>query len=303
MTTLNKTLTGIVILIVIVASFFFWREVDVTDEIPPEDITQSSIVAMYSCDEGRSITATFLEGKAVPSATPELPPTPGGRVDLSLSDGRTMTLSQTISASGVRYASQDETIVFWNKGDTAIFMENNVLTYGGCIEVAADPGELPVVYSSGKNGFSIRLPRGGVTDEAYRYQAMGPGKDIYGVKFTIPPQVAEGTNLSKDTYLGVEMIPDTTLCDAGLFLQDAIANNVEENGVEYSVASSTGAAAGNRYEEVVYALSGTNPCVSVRYFVHYGVFENYPTGAVVPFDHVALTQMFDEMRKTLIIAQ
>jgi hypothetical protein len=68
----------------------------------------------------------------------------------------------------------------------------------------------------------------------------------------------------------------------------------------YSVASSTGAAAGNRYDETVYALPGTNPCIAVRYFIHYGVIENYPAGTVRAFDEAALRSEFDAIRRTLI---
>ena len=69
----------------------------------------------------------------------------------------------------------------------------------------------------------------------------------------------------------------------------------------YSVASSTGAAAGNRYEETVYALPGTNHCIAVRYFIHYGVIENYPVGLVREFDKKSLLKEFDTIRRTLNI--
>jgi hypothetical protein len=69
------------------------------------------------------------------------------------------------------------------------------------------------------------------------------------------------------------------------------------------VASTTGAAAGNRYEETVYAIPGTNPCVAVRYFVHYGVIENYPPGTVRQFDKQALLDQFDRIRRTLVVNQ
>ena len=66
---------------------------------------------------------------------------------------------------------------------------------------------------------------------------------------------------------------------------------------------STGAAAGNRYEETVYTLPGTNPCIAVRYFIHYGVFQNYPAGTVREFDQQALLASFDAIRHTLVIVQ
>lgn len=48
---------------------------------------------------------------------------------------KTLYLSQTISASGARYANDDESVVFWNKGDTAFITEGdpNSPTYKDCV--------------------------------------------------------------------------------------------------------------------------------------------------------------------------
>jgi membrane-bound inhibitor of C-type lysozyme len=75
--------------------------------------------ATFECSAGKSIRASFYSDK----------------VDLVLSDGRTMSLPQTMSGSGARYANADETIVFWNKGDTAFITEgaNGPETYSGCV--------------------------------------------------------------------------------------------------------------------------------------------------------------------------
>ena len=56
-------------------------------------------------------------------------------VALGISDGRSLTLPQVISASGARYAhsNSDDSFVFWNKGNTAFVTENGTTTYGGCV--------------------------------------------------------------------------------------------------------------------------------------------------------------------------
>jgi len=48
---------------------------------------------------------------------------------------KTLYLPQTISASGARYANDNESIVFWNKGDTAFITEGdpNNVTYKDCV--------------------------------------------------------------------------------------------------------------------------------------------------------------------------
>jgi membrane-bound inhibitor of C-type lysozyme len=217
-----------------------------------------------------------------------------------------MTLSRTYSADGIRYANADESFIFWGRGESALVLEDNAeKSYIGCIAAAPEPAGqgLSLVYANNDAGFSLRLPAGYAIDESYRYQELGPNKDIYGIKFTIPASVAIGTNLSADSYLSVEEIPQREECSAALFLDRAAARAVTDASTDYSVASTTGAAAGNRYEETVYALPGTNPCVAVRYYIHYGVFENYAPGLVREFDQQALLAQFDAMRRTLRIVQ
>ncbi len=74
--------------------------------------------ATFTCKGGKTISATFYADK----------------VELRLSDGRSLTLPQAMSASGARYANQDETFVFWNKGNTAFIAEgeSGQQTYADC---------------------------------------------------------------------------------------------------------------------------------------------------------------------------
>jgi membrane-bound inhibitor of C-type lysozyme len=72
--------------------------------------------ATFDCDGGKTISAVFF----------------GDRVELTLSDGRNMNIAHGISASGARYTNEDESFVFWNKGDTAFVQEGNKTTYENC---------------------------------------------------------------------------------------------------------------------------------------------------------------------------
>jgi membrane-bound inhibitor of C-type lysozyme len=79
--------------------------------------------ATFKCAGSKAIDATFYADK----------------VDLTLTDGRSLELPQVISGSGARYANADESFVFWNKGDTAFITEgpddNGTMTYKDCVAV------------------------------------------------------------------------------------------------------------------------------------------------------------------------
>ncbi|MDE2213246.1 MAG: MliC family protein [Patescibacteria group bacterium] len=289
----------LIILIVIAGGLFLWE----THSGAPSSTAAVPISSVsYLCDGGKTIAAKYYNGPTPPSPAPGQPPTPTGSVTVALSDGRSFTLPQTLSASGIRYANSDESFIFWSEGNGAFVEENNVQTYSGCVAVAPDPGGLPNAFASSTSGFSIRYLSGYTVDTSYQYQELGPTEIINGIKFTIPPSVAQGTNLGSDSYLSVEQLPTGKTCDASLFLYPPVTlETLTQNNTTYSVASSTGAGAGNRYEEWVYAIPGSSPCTAVRYFIHYAVLENYPPGTVQAFNEQALLTQFDAIRSTLTL--
>ncbi len=160
-----------------------------------------------------------------------------------------------------------------------------------------------VVYTDTAGKYRISYPNGYVAEQ-YVYQALGPERTINGTRFIVPPSITSGTNLSQDSYISVEPLAGAiNSCSAQIYLG---ANATHEGFVDvgahrYSVASSMEAAAGNRYEERVYATPVDGGCIAVRYFIHYGAIENYPKGAVNNFDRQALLRQFDIIRESLEI--
>jgi membrane-bound inhibitor of C-type lysozyme len=89
--------------------------------------------ATYLCDGGKTIQAAFYKGEEH-AVEPGQPPVPSGSVKIVLSDGRSFDLAKTLSADGGRYANADESFVFWDKGDTALVLENGAeKDYKGCL--------------------------------------------------------------------------------------------------------------------------------------------------------------------------
>lgn len=157
-------------------------------------------------------------------------------------------------------------------------------------------------YSNATMGISLSYPIGFTLNPSWQNTSVVPTKPISGVQLTIPASMATGTNLSSDTYVSVEQLPRAKSCTGDIFLAQTVTPvDVVDNGVTYSVASTTDAAAGNRYEETVYAIKGSSPCTAVRYLVHYGVFENYPAGTIVEFNRTALLNAFDTIRHSLVL--
>lgn len=76
----------------------------------------------FFCPAGSFIAAQFMNDASGKSS-----------VDIELSDGRTFSLPQVISADGARYANPTESIIFWNKGNGAFIEENGTTTYSGCV--------------------------------------------------------------------------------------------------------------------------------------------------------------------------
>jgi len=158
-------------------------------------------------------------------------------------------------------------------------------------------------YVNSTKGFLIKYPKDFTLDEKYKYEALGPNKDISGVKFTIPTSLSIGTNLGSDSYISVEQILSTQSCKANIFLDQVTEKTIIEDNITYSFASFIGAGAGNRYKETVYALTGTKPCTAIRYFIHYSVFENYPPNTIKQFNEQNILNQFDAIRHSLIITK
>lgn len=92
-----------------------------TPDTPPAAPPTAPITATFTCPSGASVTATFYSGDEP-------------HVALTLSDGRTLSVPQALSASGARYATPDESFVFWNKGDSAFITEGGTTTvYTDCV--------------------------------------------------------------------------------------------------------------------------------------------------------------------------
>ena len=73
--------------------------------------------AKFVCADNKVIFADFYERM----------------VHLEFPGDKVLYLSQTMSASGARYANKGESIVFWNKGDTAFVEQDGKISISDCV--------------------------------------------------------------------------------------------------------------------------------------------------------------------------
>lgn len=155
-------------------------------------------------------------------------------------------------------------------------------------------------YSNSTYNFTIQYPADYIVKEDHTYTALGPGKDISGVAFVVSESITKGTNLSTDSYMSVERTNDKK-CLANNFLdQVKSSETITENGREYSMATGSGAGAGNRYEEIVYATLSNDYCYGLRLFIHSTVLENYEPGTVTEFNRSALIDNFKQFGSSFV---
>jgi len=157
-------------------------------------------------------------------------------------------------------------------------------------------------YASSTLGISLTYPSDFTLNQMYAYDQFGADKLIHGVSFTIPASMATGTNLASDSYLSIETLPRANRCTGDIFLLANVrAEEIVDGGMEWALASSTEVAVDNIYEEYVYALVDSKPCLAVRYFIHSSNIDAFEPGVVREFDHSALLSAFDGIRRSLVV--
>lgn len=148
--------------------------------------------------------------------------------------------------------------------------------------------------------FIISIPEGYVVEENYVHDVR-PGQQSSGVRFFVDPKMATGTNLAADSSISVEQIATLSACNPAAYLDgEHEVTTVVEEGKSYALATSSGAGAGNFYEEWVYVRTdNAGPCPAVRYRLHNTAIQNYPSGTVKEYDREALLDEFDKIRRSV----
>jgi membrane-bound inhibitor of C-type lysozyme len=126
---------------IVAVAWYAWHGAATTMVVPGIEVSHNQTTAkpiasvVYRCDGGKTFSADFYNGPTIAPTAPDEPPHPGGFAVI-VSDTK-MTLQQTLSADGARYANADESTIFWSKGNGALFTEKGLpaSTYQDCVVV------------------------------------------------------------------------------------------------------------------------------------------------------------------------
>src|SRR3989344_2243082 len=241
---------------------------------------EKTIKAPFTCDNGKLIEAVFY-------------PDNDTRVDLKLSDGRSLSVPKTISASGIRYANQDESFVFWNKGNTAFITENGQNTYDNCIVAGSE--DLPQVQSISDSNIKINYNNTfglAVTKDQILVKSYIPACDenfdycLYYYTDTYKGTNFESAGLRVKKRIDLSSITCLTTPPEGF--NPSMQPDATNSSSAYSMSffsNVSGAAAGHYSSGSLYRLyiKENGACYEFETRIGQSQFANYPEGSIKEF--------------------
>jgi membrane-bound inhibitor of C-type lysozyme len=264
----------------------------------PQTISQRTTNVQFTCDNNKTIAATFY-------------PDNDTHVDLQLSDGRKLSVPHASSASGARYATADESFVFWNKGDTAFITEGQTTTYENCTLKGSTPPPQKQSVSDGTITIPYADPFGLATKPeqvpvhsyippcdptAFDYCVYYAGTAYKGTNFE-----SAGIRIQKRADLSSERLCLNTP-PAGFDASMKPDNTTSTNTYSMSVFSNVSDAAAGHYSAgSLYRLfvRSDSSCYEFETRIGQSRFENYPTGTIKKFTDQDSQQLMTQMKNLL----
>jgi membrane-bound inhibitor of C-type lysozyme len=254
---------------------------------PPAPVITST--ANYSCDAAASIAASYTSNSAI----------------LKLSDGRTLTLPQIISADGAQY--QEGNILFVTKGDQAFLQENGpsntsgqvpTSTYTNCLTgTSGTTADGMKTFTDQGNTFSFSYPTGfviagggiGYTEDWKKTTDGTLGLILATINV---PATFEPTTNFADAKLTIGTSSDPKAvksCLVAVSGNGTVKSATTINGIKYEKIITSDAGAGQRYETTSYRTIQNSQCYAIEYTIHSSALSNFdPATGVKAFDHAKI---------------
>jgi membrane-bound inhibitor of C-type lysozyme len=281
---------GIIVVLLIIAGGLYFMIVPKASAPTTTATSTASTqnIVSYSCDSNASIRATF----EIPTQT-----TATGSVTLALSDGRNVTLPQTMSGSGIRYetgAHTPQDIVFSSEGDNAFLTENEKTTYNNCIAGTSTSSAAGTqIFTDQGKTFSFSYPSvfsisGGGVGYSTDWMVNATTSGLLLVKATLPNSFEPTTNFAGATVTVGTSADPTAISECLTYA--AGGNGVKKssvtiNGITYTKFVTSDAGAGNLYQTTSYRVVRNSQCYVVEYTIHSSNIGNYsPDQGIKAFD-------------------
>jgi len=298
-----KNKVSISILVIIVAAILaFWyfhqaKPLNTTENLG-QTVASSSIVK----GNGNATTSTaisfFCQEGVIQAAFGQ------SQVTLVLSGGRTLSLPQVESGSGIRYATG--TAVFVSKGDNAYLTENNQTTYTNCVAGAQTSVNAANTFTNTGKTFSFSYPAefnlsGGDLGYTQSWRAEATSSGLLLTVVSIPKSFQPQTNFGETKFtVGTSADPEAvknclSLDQPGFGTSTPVAIN----GWPFTKITFSDAGAGNFYDTTSYRAVYNNQCYAVEYTIHSLNIGNYsPDQHISEFDRAKITALLQSMAES-----
>jgi hypothetical protein len=129
------------------------------------------------------------------------------------------------------------------------------------------------------------------------------GTPLLTLAFIDPDYYSPRTNLS-EAYLLLAASTDPAIVSTCTLpssqFAETVTGLVSVNGYTFTRSEFSGAAAGNRYDQVAYRTVWNNKCFEVVYLIHSTNIGNYTPGTVVEYDRPVLVSKFEAILTTFL---
>jgi hypothetical protein len=142
------------------------------------------------------------------------------------------------------------------------------------------------IYSNKTYGYEVNYPVDSIEHATVSEAGLlNPNRKIQKEKFTVTKSFTQGTNLSSDSGLIIEVYDTPYLCQADYVPAGfEAAQRVTIKDVKYEVATSEGVGAGNLYQQRMYKTLQNNKCFALLINTHSTNIGNYEPGTVREFN-------------------
>ena len=243
----------------------------------------------YYCKEGE-LKVDFINNKNSTST-----------VKITFSNGSSISLPQTISASGMHYELGSTTFV--GKGDNAILTQDGIDTYTSCITGDLKINNENSTFTDTSKTFSISFPNefilfGGEIGYSQNWAQQSTSTGLLLVNISTPENYMPKTNFSDAKFtVGVSTDPDAIKNCLTYNLGNLITSTkVKIGGNEFTKINFSDAGAGNFYDTTSYRILHNDSCYAIEYTIHSTNIGNYsPDQGITEFDKTKITEILENI--------